>query len=363
VGFPWDALCVFSMPDGFLLGALFAVFLLLLGLLIGVLGGRYLARRSIAAHASSQLHPVLSGLMRFTSNFSQDVSEYRSLIETASQRVEELQGSATLQSATVAEGHGSAARVDAASPIALLHQIMEANEHLRHRLNEAEATLQCQSTELNSYMTEARTDALTGLPNRRAFDDELARRLGQYRRQGTSFGVLLLDVDRFKLVNDCYGHHVGDLVLKAMGEHLRATARDCDLVARYGGEEFAMLLAGQSREEFMQAAERVRRAVEQSHVTCEGTELQVTVSCGVAEATAGEEEASLLRRADEALYASKSHGRNCCHWHDGQRPIGASVASAESIAPGSAPPLSRVMPESFREVCAELRRKLLEIAK
>jgi diguanylate cyclase len=278
------------------------------------------------------------------------VSEYRSLIEAAAARAKTLSES----SHTHESDHGDG------SSAALLAQIMHANEHLRRRLDEAESSLQCKSEELQSYMTEARTDALTGLPNRRALDDELARRMAAYRRQGTPLGVLLADVDRFKAVNDTHGHHIGDQVLKEVATALKTAVRDCDLLARYGGEEFAVLVAGGRQEEFMQAAERVRQFVEQQPVRCDGIELQTTISCGMAEASDGEDIAALLRRADEALYASKTGGRNCAHWHDGRRSI---RITPPAPRPGTAEGQeSAVSSEKFREVCADLRRKLLELS-
>jgi diguanylate cyclase len=341
------------MPDGFFLGVVFALAILAVGLLAGIVVGHFVWRPQRTGDAA-ELNPVLNSLVQFTSRFSQDVSENRTLIETAAERARQLNQSA-------ADDDGSAAQ----NSTQLLAQIIEANEHLRRRLDEAEASLQDKSEELNSYMTEARTDALTGLPNRRAFDDELSRRMSLYRRQAQPFGVLLLDVDRFKSVNDRFGHHMGDQVLRTVATALRGAVRDCDLLARYGGEEFCVLLAGNTCEEFIHAAERVRDVVENTEITCDGSKLSATVSCGVAEATGGEDTVSLVRRADEALYASKSGGRNCSHWHDGRRAvrITSSDAAAGDSKPTPPPPPSASPSESFRDVCAELRRKLMELAK
>ncbi len=335
------------MPDGFLLGAIFTIILIALGLVAGAVVGRFLWPRTHSTH-SNELDPVVTGLLQFTNRFSQDVSEYRSLIEAATARAEELHD-------TNSEENGSE------NSGTLLAQIMEANELLRKRLDEAEASLQCKSEELHSYRTEARTDALTDLPNRRAFDDELERRVAAFRRQGIPLGVLLVDVDRFKGVNDQHGHQVGDLVLKEVAKALRSVVRDCDLLARYGGEEFVVLLAGSTQAEFAAAAERMRRAVEQHEIRAAGKMLKITLSGGVAEATAGEDTAVLLRRADEALYAAKSGGRNCCYWHDGHRPTRISPLdeAGEFAVTSSLPNPS----ESFREVCAELRRKLQALTK
>jgi diguanylate cyclase len=337
------------MPEGFLLGVLVALGLLVGGVVVGILAGWHL-KSSQAHNSSRELQPVLSSLVQFTSTFSQDVSEYRALIEAAAARAKTL---------SLAPGNDSKSGPQGDSSAVLLAQIMQANEHLRRRLDDAESSLQCKSEELQSYMTEARTDSLTGLPNRRALDDELGRRIAAYRRQGTPLAVLLVDVDRFKSVNDTYGHHIGDQVLKVVANSLRQAVRDCDLLARYGGEEFAVLVAGGRPEEFTSAAERVRQFVEQHPVHCEGIELRTTISCGVAEASGAEEIASLLRRADEALYASKSGGRNCAHWHDGRRSIRITAPDSNDASNAAEP---AVASEKFRDVCAELRRKLLELS-
>jgi diguanylate cyclase len=336
------------MPDGFFLGALFGGLLLMLGLAAGVLLGRSVFTRRFRS-SEARLHPMLAGLVQFTRSFSDDVSEYRALIEMAARRAKALAPQAELNP----EG-------EAATTVELLSQIVQANEHLRRRLDEAESTLESQSAELSSYMTEARTDALTGLPNRRALDDELARRLAVFRRHGMSFGILLLDVDRFKSVNDRHGHHVGDEVLKGVARTLHSITREGDFMARYGGEEFAMLLGGCSAEEFMQAAERVRRAVERTTIEHDGLNLQITLSCGGAEIQSAEEASSLVRRADEALYASKSAGRNQSHWHDGRRLI---AITADGVGCPTANAPSANSSESFRQVCADLRRKLQEVQK
>jgi diguanylate cyclase len=329
------------MPEGFLIGGLFALVLVGIGMAVGFRLGRQGATASKPDDA--QLQPVLSSLMQFTSSFSRDVSEYRSVIEAAAAQARHLKPTEP---------------GDASNASALLAQIMQANELLQRRLDDAESSLQEKSHELQSYRTEARTDALTGLSNRRAFDDELSRRMATHRRQGAPVAVLLVDVDRFKSVNDRYGHPVGDMVLKAVAEALRQAVRDTDLLARYGGEEFAVLVTGNSAEEFMQAAERVRRQVELQPARCEEHTLAVTASCGIAQLREGEDTASLLRRADEALYASKTGGRNAAHWHDGRRTVRITALAANANPAATSDDAA----ESFRDVCAELRRKLLEIA-
>jgi diguanylate cyclase (GGDEF)-like protein len=158
----------------------------------------------------------------------------------------------------------------------------------------------------------ARTDALTGLANRRQFEQALAEELARSARTASTLGLLILDVDHFKRVNDRHGHQVGDLVLIAVGERLRASVRQYDTVARWGGEEFAALLPEiPGPEALEQLAERVREAVERDAVDAgNGREVRVTASIGIAIAPPQSRGAAFIAAADRALYAAKDAGRN-----------------------------------------------------
>ena len=160
---------------------------------------------------------------------------------------------------------------------------------------------------------QATTDALTGLANRRAFDETLARELAQTDRQQKPLCLLILDVDHFKRFNDTYGHQAGDVVLKSVGHAIGAAVRKSDFAARYGGEEFAVILPFTPREGALIAAERIRSRIEEARIPWEGQELAVTVSVGCAQCSdPGHARAAvkLLRDADDALYDAKEAGRN-----------------------------------------------------
>jgi diguanylate cyclase (GGDEF)-like protein len=152
----------------------------------------------------------------------------------------------------------------------------------------------------------ARTDALTGLANRRAFGEALARELAVAARGGATCALIVLDIDHFKAVNDTYGHPAGDRVLAAVGRVLALGAREIDVPARYGGEEFAVILPGCDGSDALDVAERLRAAV-----AAEPGPVQVTISAGVAVFPAdGAEADSLVAAADSALYRAKRQGRN-----------------------------------------------------
>lgn len=157
----------------------------------------------------------------------------------------------------------------------------------------------------------ARTDALTGLPNRRALEDELSRAVARAARAGTPLATLVLDVDRFKQVNDAHGHAAGDAVLAAVAARAAAALRAGDLLARIGGEEFAALLPGADVARAAEAAERIRAAVAAEPIAAGGAALAVTVSVGCAALAPGDADGrALLARADERLYDAKRSGRN-----------------------------------------------------
>jgi diguanylate cyclase (GGDEF)-like protein len=155
----------------------------------------------------------------------------------------------------------------------------------------------------------ATTDALTGLPNRRYFD-EFCGLLARRRRAEDAVGVLMIDIDRFKNLNDRFGHQVGDQVLRAVAGAIAATVREADVPARYGGEEFAVLLRNPNRRIALEVAERVRAAVASIDLRRFGIP-GVSVSVGVAVATVPDQPiADLVASADHALYRAKRSGRD-----------------------------------------------------
>ncbi|MCU0559186.1 MAG: sensor domain-containing diguanylate cyclase [Desulfobacterales bacterium] len=156
----------------------------------------------------------------------------------------------------------------------------------------------------------ALVDALTGLPNRRHLEAQLHSRLEELRRSGAGFGLLFVDVDHFKQVNDRYGHDTGDQVLKTVANTFSHSVRPFDVVGRWGGEEFAGLFPHTDRQTLRGLAERLRVLVAHSQVGAGSVELGVTVSIGGSVAKPEDSAAALLKRADTLMYASKANGRN-----------------------------------------------------
>jgi diguanylate cyclase (GGDEF)-like protein len=152
----------------------------------------------------------------------------------------------------------------------------------------------------------ATRDSLTGLANRRLFDESLQREVARSQRLDTPLSLLVLDVDHFKQVNDTYGHQTGDAVLREVADALASNTKNYDVAARYGGDEFVVLLPGCSRDDAVRVAERVRHGV--AHAVGEAP---VTISAGVATVPDNASDAErLMAAADAALYDAKRTGRD-----------------------------------------------------
>jgi len=177
--------------------------------------------------------------------------------------------------------------------------------HAYADLNELHKQLEAQAARLERL---SRTDALTGVPNRRAFDERLTVELQRSRRGELPVSLLMVDVDDFKLVNDTYSHAVGDEVLCAVADVLVACTREVDLVARIGGEEFVVLLAETGADGAENVARKIVAAIPRLEVG--SAEVHVTVSVGVATCEPFDDESSLFKRADYNLYEAKRLGKN-----------------------------------------------------
>jgi diguanylate cyclase (GGDEF)-like protein len=166
--------------------------------------------------------------------------------------------------------------------------------------------------EMEEVSKRASTDALTGLANRRAFDEQLGQMLAHADRFGHPVSLILADVDHFKAVNDNFGHDSGDVVLQSIAKTLSEGKRAVDVCARFGGEEIAILLPQTSLQGAFDLADRLRKAVAAKPIPAHGNEISVTISCGVACYPDGVlTKEALFAAADRALYEAKSAGRNC----------------------------------------------------
>ncbi len=184
-----------------------------------------------------------------------------------------------------------------------LQDSLKAQQQLASRLEQLNRDLERRAT----------TDVLTGLPNRRAFDEALVREMERAKRLEKPLSLLMLDLDHFKKLNDTCGHQAGDYVLAKLGELILNNARACDFPCRYGGEEFVIILPHTPALGAQVAAERLRKRIEDLALLYEGKAIRVTASIGISEVKpdTGPRAGTLaLRHADDALYEAKEKGRN-----------------------------------------------------
>ena len=158
----------------------------------------------------------------------------------------------------------------------------------------------------------ATLDELTGLYNRRYFEDAFNRDFARAKRHGTGLVLSMMDLDHFKEINDTYGHSAGDMVLSETGEIIRRWARQTDICCRYGGEEFAVIMPDTGSKGARKACERLRKMVEEHPFEYEASQFKITISIGVAEYSGSKNQSprDLVKKADEALYRAKNEGRN-----------------------------------------------------
>jgi len=188
----------------------------------------------------------------------------------------------------------------------------------------------------------ALSDPLTGIANRRAFFDEAVKRLDPETKDERPLAVILFDLDRFKKINDRFGHAVGDKVLRLFAEKATANVRPTDLVGRLGGEEFAVILSGVELSTAFMMAEQIRIAFAAASRLVEGHRVLATASAGISLLTASEADVdSLLARADQALYVAKARGRDRVEIAEVDRPRAWQPAEAEwspTLAPAEMVP-------------------------
>jgi diguanylate cyclase len=187
------------------------------------------------------------------------------------------------------------------------------NRSLEERLRASIDEIASLHRVLEAIRSESLTDPLTGLGNRKKFDSSLTGAVERARSSGEPLSLLMLDIDKFKVFNDLYGHLTGDQVLRLVGHSLKQSTKGRDVAARYGGEEFAVILPDTTLHHGIGVAESFRRAISAKELTKRSTgEIlgRVTVSIGVAGLLESDDAETLIERADCCLYAAKRNGRN-----------------------------------------------------
>ncbi|WP_417475897.1 diguanylate cyclase [Maricaulis sp.] len=218
----------------------------------------------------------------------------------------------------------------------LVESLVSATAKMQRRSHDLESKLQATSKEvtklrdnLERVREEAMTDALTGIANRKRFDESLRKARREADTQGTPLSLVLCDIDFFKRFNDTWGHQTGDQIIRFVAGCLTRHAPESHVVARYGGEEFGIVMPGATPQEAYAIAEKIRSTVESKKLLRKSTNEDlgnITISMGIASFEAGESIETLIERADTHLYRSKTEGRNRTTTDGAENQLGRSAA-------------------------------------
>lgn len=193
---------------------------------------------------------------------------------------------------------------------------------LSQKIKDMDGELKHTKDQLNKSQMKAMMDSLTQLPNRGAYDMNIQKEYERFRRYGGDLSLIVCDVDKFKKINDNYGHQAGDKVLQLISRQVKKGTRDTDLIARYGGEEFVVILPETNSEQAMLVGEKIRQQVSNSPFHFKGERVQITVSCGIGVFEKGFRPEQVFDAADAALYKAKENGRNQCQLGELEGPPG-----------------------------------------
>lgn len=249
---------------------------------------------------NKDVQSLLARVMTLVSDAGGDVEEFGSSLKNAS------------ESLSSTDGHVSELGQLVTSLIDSTEQMVTSNQTVQEQLVTSTQEVERLKKDLEAVKREAMLDPLTGIANRKVLDQNLLLTLQQVK-EGMSACVIMLDVDKFKLLNDRFGHLVGDKVLKFLAQTLTEAVKGKDCVARYGGEEFCIILRDITPEGALSVAEALRQTVEKADLKRSetGESLgRVTISLGVTCVRGGDSTEDIIERADAALYTSKNQGRN-----------------------------------------------------
>jgi diguanylate cyclase len=265
--------------------------------------------RDYAKASTSHTRTVLTDLRQVIWVFIQNLSHSLSQEQESDDRIKEQL--TRLESLAQSTATGELKR-EVLATVVRLGEIVEQRHKSHHARVEALGTqVRILGSELETARKESEVDPLTRLFNRKAFDDYLARSVELARAFGQATCLLLIDIDRFKTINDTFGHPEGDSVLRKVADTMaRLFPRRSDFVARYGGDEMAVVLRETNLKEGQQLADRLLRAVRAIPTDREGVRYPLTLSIGCAALSPGEEPTVWVTRADKALYQAKRDGRD-----------------------------------------------------
>jgi diguanylate cyclase len=274
---------------------------------VGLMAGFYLGRGrgegqegEIVERERRAMMKMLLDVLGSAEHLNESVESHNTELRENAQQVQDLEVTSEMEAVKTAL-------------LGRMSSLLNSNKTLQHDLTCTRYRLEEQAQQIDHARREARTDELTRVHNRKALNEKLHLLLDDCRRLGEPFVLMLIDVDKFKRINDAHGHLMGDRVLRTLGEWLEQWLREGDFVGRYGGDEFAVLLPRTDLRTGVEVAERLRVLVaDHAHeIETRDEEVTISLSLGVVQALPKEEPEGILARADEALYRAKEAGRNC----------------------------------------------------
>jgi diguanylate cyclase len=279
----------------------------LLGAGVGVFAGFICGRKFTISNESGKLEherrviqDSLVQLIDSTQKMTVDVGQHSQKLAHVEKDVKEIQAEDDLQ-------------LLQSKLLQNIDSVVQSNQRMENDLAITKYQLENQAQELDRSKKEARTDGLCNVGNRKAFEEAINYMICRYRVDGTSFALMLVDLDYFKRINDTFGHQAGDEVLISVGKALNECVRPDDVVTRIGGDEFAILLKGVDHANSNQVGSRIRQTMDLYNFSIgdgKNASTVVTTSMGMAMIQESDSAADLYKRADKALYRSKEFGRN-----------------------------------------------------
>lgn len=261
--------------------------------------GTYLVERE------AEFNQIINVLRNTIAELAGEASNFQDRLDNSSKRISQL---------TDIEDIRELKKLLAQEVTELKRTIAEKQKREEDSFRQLYHQMQGLQTKLSRAQVEASLDALTGVANRRSFDDEVSRWVTGYREHGRPFALAMIDVDNFKLMNDTYGHLAGDFVLQCVAKFFKSNLRSSDFIGRYGGEEFVILLGNiklqQAETKLSSLVTQLADTTFHYHAGEQSHALKFTVSCGVAECGARENQWELILRSDGALYEAKRRGKN-----------------------------------------------------
>lgn len=274
------------------------------GLVCGFFIGRFYTLSNEPKRLQKDREATLTALltvMNSTDQLNEDVDLHNNALQSAQEELETIE----------AEEAGQLVELQSAL-MSNITRVVESNRQLENDLIVSKYKLEHQAQELDRTRKEARTDALCNVGNRKAVDETLQFMVSRYKSKAAPFGLMLIDIDHFKRINDTFGHQAGDEVLTSIAAALRECVRPEDFVGRLGGDEFCILLDGLTDDNAEAVGKRIRSTIElyDFSINNSGQSTVVTMSMGLAVCRSDDEVQTLYDRADKALYKSKELGRN-----------------------------------------------------